>query len=456
MKKMVCEICESTSILKEDGVFVCQECGTKYRLEEAKKLLREVLDDESYKSIENKSIETVVNNSEENCDSKILLNQLYLWCGLISYFKELEIFAETVDTTNSELYLTNDYKKVFNFKLSKKYLDLFDGIGDYHYLLYYTFTDYWYDMRFTTFELLLLREQCLSETMFCMHKCQHIDKVVNYGKTYVNRLENFNEDIDYIITQKIYLQIFKEKYNEKFLFEEAAKTYYLFNKNYEFSGNAILLNNEFLPDKDFVAYLKYLLRILMNVKENSNDNFVYKKTGFIIKKEVIFPPEFDWATYSNRVCSFKKELLRNAKNDYNKLSSAIMEKYSKIFDDFKIAVKELENSFFVPYKYRNLQTLHIMIDLLESGQAENWKELANLYDTHQFRESVKLSFNEINERLSNIESLYHETNEHLAKMNKTLTSIKDNLSNISKHVAQISKLTNDIKKIEFADFFEIL
>ena len=37
MKKMVCEICESQSIKKENGVFVCKECGTEYSLEEAKK-----------------------------------------------------------------------------------------------------------------------------------------------------------------------------------------------------------------------------------------------------------------------------------------------------------------------------------------------------------------------------------------------------------------------------------
>lgn len=39
---MVCEICGSFSIRKENGVFVCQECGTEYSVEDAKKLLRDV------------------------------------------------------------------------------------------------------------------------------------------------------------------------------------------------------------------------------------------------------------------------------------------------------------------------------------------------------------------------------------------------------------------------------
>jgi hypothetical protein len=42
MKKMICEMCESTEFIKEDGLFVCQGCGCKYPLEEAKKLMKEI------------------------------------------------------------------------------------------------------------------------------------------------------------------------------------------------------------------------------------------------------------------------------------------------------------------------------------------------------------------------------------------------------------------------------
>ena len=34
-----CELCGHTEFLKQDGVFVCQGCGTKYTLEEARKLM---------------------------------------------------------------------------------------------------------------------------------------------------------------------------------------------------------------------------------------------------------------------------------------------------------------------------------------------------------------------------------------------------------------------------------
>ena len=42
MKQLTCEMCGSTELLKQDGVFVCQTCGTKYSVEEAKKMMVEV------------------------------------------------------------------------------------------------------------------------------------------------------------------------------------------------------------------------------------------------------------------------------------------------------------------------------------------------------------------------------------------------------------------------------
>ena len=41
MKQLKCEMCNSTDFIKQDGVFVCQECGCKYSVEEAKKLMGE-------------------------------------------------------------------------------------------------------------------------------------------------------------------------------------------------------------------------------------------------------------------------------------------------------------------------------------------------------------------------------------------------------------------------------
>lgn len=41
MKQLMCEMCCSTDLLKQDGVFVCQACGCKYSVEEAKRMMIE-------------------------------------------------------------------------------------------------------------------------------------------------------------------------------------------------------------------------------------------------------------------------------------------------------------------------------------------------------------------------------------------------------------------------------
>ena len=41
MKQLTCEMCGSTDLIKQDGLFVCQACGTKYSVEEAKKMMIE-------------------------------------------------------------------------------------------------------------------------------------------------------------------------------------------------------------------------------------------------------------------------------------------------------------------------------------------------------------------------------------------------------------------------------
>ena len=39
MKQLVCEMCGGKDLIKQDGVFVCQHCGVKYTLEEARKMM---------------------------------------------------------------------------------------------------------------------------------------------------------------------------------------------------------------------------------------------------------------------------------------------------------------------------------------------------------------------------------------------------------------------------------
>lgn len=68
MKQLVCEICGSTDLMKQDGLFVCQACGCKYSLEEIKKMLSE-----SNGAVETKNsaqLENLLNLAKSSFESK--------------------------------------------------------------------------------------------------------------------------------------------------------------------------------------------------------------------------------------------------------------------------------------------------------------------------------------------------------------------------------------------------
>lgn len=41
MRQLICEMCGGNELIKQEGVFVCQHCGSKYSPEEAKKMMVE-------------------------------------------------------------------------------------------------------------------------------------------------------------------------------------------------------------------------------------------------------------------------------------------------------------------------------------------------------------------------------------------------------------------------------
>ncbi|MDO4437506.1 MAG: TFIIB-type zinc finger domain-containing protein [Coriobacteriaceae bacterium] len=87
MKRLTCEMCGGTDLIKEDGVFVCQSCGCKYSIDEAKKMMVDgVVNVTGTVSLENSaSIESYLKLASDAKDTQN-------WGKLEAYaFKILEI-----------------------------------------------------------------------------------------------------------------------------------------------------------------------------------------------------------------------------------------------------------------------------------------------------------------------------------------------------------------------------
>ena len=72
MKQLTCEMCGSTDLIKEDGVFVCQTCGCKYSVEEARKMMIEgTVDVEGTVTVQNSAqLENLLSLAQSSFESK--------------------------------------------------------------------------------------------------------------------------------------------------------------------------------------------------------------------------------------------------------------------------------------------------------------------------------------------------------------------------------------------------
>lgn len=86
MKALVCEMCNSNDVVKQDGYFVCQNCGTKYVVEKVRKIKTEVpvvIDEtakvDNYYKLAESAIEAGENREAEYKCNKILKIDINHW-----------------------------------------------------------------------------------------------------------------------------------------------------------------------------------------------------------------------------------------------------------------------------------------------------------------------------------------------------------------------------------------
>lgn len=91
MKTIVCEICGNNNLIKQDGMFMCQSCGTKYSVEEVKNLIVEIG-------------ESPVTNANTTNNG---LNQISKFIDMAEVAMKAGNLKEAIDYTNKALEIDN-------------------------------------------------------------------------------------------------------------------------------------------------------------------------------------------------------------------------------------------------------------------------------------------------------------------------------------------------------------
>lgn len=119
MKAMICEMCGGNNLIKEDGLFVCQNCGTKYTVEEARKLLGTVKID---KSDETKKLLVLARRARDENNSEnaqkfyglALQNDPNNWEASFFYVYYQAMQCKIIDIANAAFSVANNIISTMN------------------------------------------------------------------------------------------------------------------------------------------------------------------------------------------------------------------------------------------------------------------------------------------------------------------------------------------------------
>lgn len=354
---MICEICGSQSIKKENGVFVCQECGTEYSLEEAKKLLTEIGEGQN----ESQSGLTMSSSPDVNKEpsGEELLQKLYVWAAYLEAIKPW-------------MYYVDDSKKNFDEVTDSDFLDECLKISP-------NVEGWMFDP--THYGLYGVQDQ----------PKQCVPGLLPYVFWYNVMVHN-----DELGFNRVY------RLNDEHVGRDGIKRHYIKASNgaelsIETQTHMLCISDEPLRTF-FISQPKGTTFKFWNVKQ-------FMQQGFF--KYTVTTKEVPWQNSSQLEEKFNlaKKYLDEYADMYSDAYKKFSEDYEKNLNNIKKLRSELPNMiklFDLPKKYWNTRDIYELIDILVDRRADNWKEAINQYKTDTYRSSVVYSLRDLTLRLGDL------------------------------------------------------
>ena len=138
MKKLICEICGSSGLIKCGGTYTCPNCGTKYTTEEARKLMVDAPDDaESVLPESNTQAATIpepANTPENTADARQTLHKLKFkpWQIALAACLCIALVVLTI-TVIVPAVRYNNAVNLMNSGSYEEAIAAFESLGDYKY-----------------------------------------------------------------------------------------------------------------------------------------------------------------------------------------------------------------------------------------------------------------------------------------------------------------------------------
>ena len=429
---MTCPMCGSRRFVEESNAYVCQECETPYPLKEREMLMVEE-SNENKKRVRKGYLDLNLNIKPLSCNNKDeLLSMLIMWAN---YLNGLFEFNDVSD-------INVNIEKIFSSPFPETYFLT-------HYSLFPSKDNY----------ISILENNLL----------YGIDK--KSGKLVKSKFVKEKDIFAYnFYLERIKGQSFSQKlidlYNvlkNNFTIKTAGNASYTSRFTYAnkvYQGEGIKLWQFDDPQKSFYEwYISSIIPILK--KEDSEiDKYVIiekKPTGFLglgPTKEIMI---FDMSPIIKEAKKIYQNIIRNISDQYIEFfDNNLLEFYDERKESFIHYIeysKKMGKIFDLPIKYRKIDVIYRLIEMVNDGKAENWKELVNLYDTIIHRENVESSLKEISNRINELNNTIYYG---LEGINNSLISINSGINYMNYQLAESNKKLEKIKKNTFGILWEIL
>lgn len=460
MKKMVCEICGSQKIRKENEFFSCLECGTEYSLEEAKKLLKDIDSiEEPKKEINNISLKKVQINPNHE-----LILYLSIWAKITSFLENLNQILK-FDLLNEKFWEPETCLENVESLLEDVYVDklLFGNE------LFSSFEEAGYEASDLIIkDISLIVEKLKEGIRNCESKVKYNPNDV-FSKNFLTIFKNaftetekYKNDVNFIISRNFIYNEIKRLFEDKIFFDKIKilTTDKVFNRT-TCGGDWTLINSrsELCPEEYFdfqnpsiYSYYSFIRKFSLNPLLNGYQPTLISKKFFGSTSTPLIP-NFDFNNFKISIINEFNNIKDKWEKIFKKLSiETVNEIKAEILNIINYS-RSLSEFFNLPLKYRNSKALLGIITLLYDGRALNWENAVNLYETEVYRKAVLVGFNELNIKLSNIENNLLSINNHLYEINQNLHVLNINFNLMQSTLQRISNNISKIKDISFWNYW---
>jgi len=398
MKKMICEICGSSKIKKENGIFICKECGTEYSLLDAKNLIKEV----------------------EEIDEK----------------KEEEIVIEEGTSV-----LPSDFPVEYEATTEDKIMKL-----KYDLLCWYRFFEKCHELEHSIF----ISDQGANSNVDITVRKLNWD----YNTYFETKLHG---EFD-----KYYLRKYGKKLKDEHQANEKRKRNCNIESKNKIKALdkrqsiiAIKCIVVYLFIHAILALISLYTLFLIPISIPIGNKIIYyfwdriiaqkKAEELKIEKEETF--EEYWIRHKQSSDTYKK-LLKEKYDEFLKRAKKSVEYLVSNIPQLIEIKNQLIESVPLPPSYSNEQSVKGLLTLVLNGRAHTLKEAINLLETEYYREAVLNSFRELNYNLSllveSIERLNYKMNSISNKLSSHYFSLYNQNSIISSQLMSIKYDTSFI------------